>query len=120
MMQSCGFEMLYQEYGTRGDKSNTNLTNLNTVVSGQWVQKFVGSGRVINRYRRARMLYGVIQSTPNISRVSKGQVISEVKLKGHNFGMNSKARHWKFLFRVDGKSKSSYAYMTSISINVLA
>jgi hypothetical protein len=27
--------MLYQECGTRGDKSNTSPTNLNTVVSGQ-------------------------------------------------------------------------------------
>ena len=119
-MQSCGFEMLYQESGTRGDKSNISPTNLNTVVSEQCVRKFIGSGRVINRFKRARMLYGVIQSTPNISRVSKEQVISEVKLKGHNFGMNSKARHWKFLFRVDEKSKSSYAYMTSIFVNVLA
>ena len=120
MIQSCGFEMLYHESGTRGDKSNTSLTNLNTIVSEKWVRNFVGSGSVINRFKRARMLYGVIQSTPNISRVSKGQVISEVKLKGHNFGMTSKARRWRCLFRVGGKSKSSYAYMTSIFVKALA
>ena len=40
MMQSCGFEMLYQESGTRGDKSNTSLTNLNIAVSKQWVRTF--------------------------------------------------------------------------------
>jgi len=52
----------------------------------------ISSGRFINRFKRARMLYGVIQNTSSISRVFKEQVISEVKSKDHNFGMNSKTR----------------------------
>lgn len=37
-MQSCGFEMLYQEGGARKDKSNTSLGDLNTAVSVRYVR----------------------------------------------------------------------------------
>lgn len=52
----------------------------------------IDSGNFLNSFKRARMLYGVIQNTSSISRVFKGQVISELKLKDHNFGINSKMR----------------------------
>jgi hypothetical protein len=68
----------------------------------------ISSEESINRFKRARMLYSVTQNTANISRVFTGQVISEAKLKGHSFGMNSKAKHWKFIFRVERKSESSF------------
>ena len=32
-MQSCGFEMLYQESGARGHNSNTSLTDMDAAVS---------------------------------------------------------------------------------------
>lgn len=37
MMQSCGFEMLYQESGARGHNSNTSLTEMDAAVSERWV-----------------------------------------------------------------------------------
>ena len=33
MMQSCGFEMLYQESGARDRNSNTSLTDMDAAVS---------------------------------------------------------------------------------------
>ena len=38
MMQSCGFEMLYQESGARGHNSNTSLTDMDAAVSERWVR----------------------------------------------------------------------------------
>lgn len=74
----------------------------------------IRSGRFIDRIKRARKLCGVIKNTSNISRVLNGQVISGVRLKGLNFGMNLRTKHWKHFFRVDERSKSSYSYVTSV------
>ena len=56
----------------------------------------------------------MIKNTSNIPRVFNGQVISGVRLKGPNFGMNLRDMHWKLFFRVDERSKSSYSYVTSV------
>jgi hypothetical protein len=74
----------------------------------------VSSEIFINRFKRAKKLCGVIKNTSNISRVSNGQVISGVRLKGLNFGMNLRAKHWKLFFRVDERSKSSHSYVSSV------
>lgn len=79
----------------------------------------MSSGRFVNRFKRARMLYSVIQNTSSISRVFKGQVISEVKSKDHNFGMNLKTRRWKFFFRVGRKSKSYIHALLICSLKLL-
>lgn len=38
MMQSCGFEMLYQESGARGHNSNTSLAGMDATVSTRCIR----------------------------------------------------------------------------------
>ena len=68
MAQSCGFEMLYQESGARGGKSNTSLTELNAAVSERSVQISI---RLWNIYQQIQARKDALQRDPEYAKYIK-------------------------------------------------